>query len=62
MVVGVYANFFEVVVFARDAQALLRVSNSAVLWGLVTQEEVLELVHARIGKHEGRVVLDNHWG
>ena len=62
MVVGVYAHFFEVVVLTRNAQAFLGVGHAAVGGHLVTQEKILELVHAGVGEHEGRIVLDHHGG
>ena len=62
VVVSVYTHFFEVVVFTRNAQALLGVGHTAVGRHLITQEKILELVHAGVGEHQGRVVLDHHWG
>ena len=62
VVVGIYAYFFEVVVLTRNAQAFLGVGHAAVGRHLITQEKILELVHAGVGEHKGRVVLDYHWG
>ena len=62
VVVGVVAHLLEVVVFSADAQALLRVGGSRPRALLVTEEDVLELVHAGVGKHQRRVVLDDHGG
>ena len=61
VVVGVVTNFLQVVVLAAHAKALLRVGDTPPLRLLVAQNDVLELVHTGIGKHEGRVVLDDHW-
>jgi len=47
-------------VLAAHAEAFLGVC-SPVVGGLgVAQEDVLELVHARVGEHQGRVILDHH--
>ena len=59
VVVGVVANFLQIIVFARDAEAFLRVGGAVPLGGLVAQKDVLELVHAGVGEHQGRVVLDD---
>ena len=58
--IGVVAHFLKVVVLAADAQTLLRVGNTPPLGVLVAQDNILELVHTRIGKHERGVILDNH--
>ncbi len=60
MVVGVMTHFFQVVVFAGNPKALLCVSNPPGVRLPVPQEYVLEGIHARIGEHEGRIVLQNH--
>ena len=60
VVVGVVSHLFEVVVLAADAQALLCVAGAGVGRGGVAEEDVLELVHARVGEHEGGVVLHYH--
>ena len=62
MVVGVVADLLQVVVLARHAQALLRVGRARILAGRIAQEDVLELVHARVGEHQRGVSLDDHRG
>ena len=62
MVVGVVAHLLEVVVLAGDAETFLRVGYTAVLGGTVAEDDVLKLIHAGVGKHKGRVVLDYHRG
>ena len=62
VVPSVVAHGFEVIVLSADAQALLAVGGAGELRGGVAQENVLELVHARVGEHQGRVVLDDHRG
>jgi len=59
VVVGVVAHFLKVVVFSRNAEAFLRVGSAVPLGGLVAQKDILELVHASVGEHQGRVVLDD---
>ena len=60
VVVGVVTHLFEVVVLAADAQALLAVGGARPLALLVAKEDILELVHAGVGEHQRRVILDNH--
>ena len=60
VVVGIVSDFFQVVVLAAHAQALLRVGGAQVRGLGVAQEDVLELVHAGVGEHQGGVVLDDH--
>ena len=60
VVVGVVADLLQVVVLAADAKALLRVGHPFVFRRVVAQNDVLELVHSRIGKHQCGVVLDYH--
>ncbi len=50
------AHVFEVVVLASGAHALLRAGGAGVVALLGAQEDVLELVHARIGEQQGGVV------
>ena len=60
VVVGVVPHFLQVVVLAAHAQALLRVGTPAGLRVPEAQDNILPLVHARIGKHQCGVVLDYH--
>ena len=62
VVPAVVAHGFQVVVLAAHTEALLGVRGSGELGGAVAQENVLELVHARIGEHERGVILDDHGG
>ena len=62
MVVGVVADLLQVVVLARNAQTFLRIGRTRILAGGVAQEDVLELVHARVGEHQRGVALDDHRG
>ena len=60
MVAAVVSHRFQVIVLAAHAEALLRVGGAGELGGGMAQEDILELVHTRVRKHQGRVVLDNH--
>ena len=42
------------------AKALLRIGHAAVLGRLGAQDDVFELVHARVGKHQRGVVFYYH--
>jgi hypothetical protein len=59
MVVVVVANFLQIIVFSAHAQAFLRIDNPFIGRFGITQEVVFELIHARIGKHEGWIAFDN---
>ena len=60
MVVGVMPHLLQVVVLARNAQALLGVGRTRIFAGRIAQEDILELVHARVGKHQRGIPLDDH--
>ena len=60
VVICVHSHLFEIVVFSTDAQALLRVGHPAALWGCIAEDYILELIHARIRKHQRRIILDDH--
>ncbi len=60
VVVGVMTHLLQVVVLARHAQTLLRVGRTGVFARRIAQENILELVHARIGEHQRGVVLHHH--
>ncbi len=62
VVVGVMSHFFEVVVLSAYPQALLRVCCTRVRGLGIAEENVLELVHAGVGEHQRRVILDHHRG
>ena len=62
MVASVVAHGLQVVVLAAYAEALLAVGGTGELGCAVPEENVFELVHARVGEHEGRVIFDDHGG
>ena len=55
--IGIGADVFKVVVLAAGANALLAVGSADVLGRAMTQEDILELVHARVGEQQ-RLVAD----
>ena len=59
--VGVLADLFQVVVLAADADALLAVDRPGALRRPQSEEDVLELVHARVGEQQ-RLVAVRHDG
>ena len=62
VMVGVHAHLFEVIVLAAHAQTLLRVGHTVIFCGFIAENNVFKLVHARIGEHQGGVILDYHGG
>src|SRR5262249_38499993 len=59
VVIGVAADFLEIVVLAGDADALLAVDRPLVRPRARTEEHVLELVHAGVGEHK-RGIVERH--
>jgi hypothetical protein len=53
------ADIFEIVVFAARPNAFLRAGGPGIPAHFLTQEEALELDHARIGEQQGGVVPRN---
>ena len=62
VMVGVVADHVQVVVLAAHAKTLLRVGAAARLRILRAKYDVFPLIHARVGKHQRGVVLDDHRG
>ena len=62
VVVGVVADFLQIVVLAAHAQALLGIGNALVGRGLIAQKVVLERSHARVDKQQRGVVLHHNRG
>ena len=52
--------FLQVVVLAAYTETLLRVSTTARLGILGTEDDIFPLVHTGIGEHQCGVVLDDH--
>ena len=59
MVIGIDADFFEVVVLAGDTDALLTIGSAAKLRRAMAKEDLLKLVHSRIGKQQ-RLITNRH--
>ncbi len=60
VVVCVHANFFQIVMFATYAQTFLRICNTAIFGRDIAQYNIFELIHSGIGKHQCRIVFNNH--
>jgi len=60
MMVRVVSHFFQIIVLSAHPETFLGVGHAPVRSRLITQEPILELVHPRIGKHEGGIVLYYH--
>ena len=60
MVISILAHLFEVVVFTADPQALLAVYHPGKFRRLAACENILELIHPRIGKKQSRVICRNY--
>ena len=60
LVVGIVSHLFQVVMFSAHSQALLAIRRALVRSFRVTEEDVLELVHSGISKHQSRVALHYH--
>ena len=59
MVVVVVPNFLQIIVFPAHAQAFLRIDNPFVGCFGITQKVIFELIHPRVGEHEGWIAFDN---
>ena len=60
VVVGVVSNLLQVVVLAAHAQTFLAVGGTAELLLDIAENNILELVHTSIRKHQGGVALEHH--
>ena len=60
MMICVVPHLFKVVVLTRNTKAFLGVGNPVILYRRITQEQILKLIHPRIGEHQGRIVLYYH--
>ena len=58
--IGVETDFFKIVVLAAHTEALLRIGYAARFRHSVSQNYILELVHARIGEHKCRIIFNHH--
>ncbi len=62
VVVCVMTNLFQVVVLAAYTETFLRVRHAFVFGRHIPQDDILKLVHARVGKHQCRVTFHHHGG
>ena len=57
VVIGVLADIFEIVVLSACSNALLRVDRARVVALAAAEKHILELVHARVGEEQRRIVM-----
>jgi hypothetical protein len=62
MMIGVHPDLFQVIVLTAHPQAFLGIGYTRIRGLVITQEVVLKLVHPRIRKFKGRVILDYDGG
>jgi len=62
MMIGIMPHLFQVIMLSRYPQAFLCIGHPLPCRILITEKDILELVHPGIGKHQGRIVLDYHRG
>ena len=55
-------HVFQVVVLATGADTTLGAGCTGVIPGFTAQKHILELVHARVGKQQGRVIVGHQRG
>ena len=61
MMIGINTYFFQIVMLTTYPQAFLCIGNSWIYGAcLFPKKIILELVHACIGKHQGRVVFHHN--
>src|SRR5215469_7809085 len=60
VMVAVATHRFEVIVLARDAQALLAIDDSAAWWSADAKEVVLHRRHSSVDEEQRRVALGDH--
>ena len=61
VVIGVVAYLLQIVVLSGYAETLLGIGNPRTLHRSISQKNILELVHPRVGKHQGWIILNHHW-
>ena len=59
MVIRITTYIVQIIVFSRNSQTFLSISNSRCFWFFVTKEIVLKLCHSRVGKHQSWIVFQN---
>ena len=62
VMVGIVANFFQIVMLSAYAKTLLRVGSAAWFGVACAQNDVLPLVHACVCEHQCGVVFNHHGG
>ena len=60
MMVSIMSYFFQIVMFSGNPQTFLRIGHPFVFSVHISQYDIFKLIHSCIGKHQCRIVLDNH--
>ena len=60
MMIGIMSHLFQVVMFPADAQTFLRIRHTGIFNRYIAENDIFELIHPGIGKHQGRVAFDHH--
>ena len=60
MMVGIMTHFFKIIVFTAHPDTFLRIDGPGIWPFSLPEENILELIHTRIGKQQCRVVLRYH--
>jgi len=54
------ADIVQIIVLPAGANALLRIGGTGIGTLFLAEEYRLELIHARVGKQQRRIILRNH--
>ena len=60
VVIRIVTYLFQVIMFSAHAQTLLTVRYSGVFNRVIAQDDTLPRVHTGIGKHQCRIIFDDH--
>jgi hypothetical protein len=62
MMISIHTHFLKVIVLTAYTKAFLSIRRPFVRGLFITQEIILELIHPRVGEHQGRVVFHHNRG
>jgi len=60
VMIAVFSNFFQVVMFSSSTNTFLTINHAFVCYFFLPQEDTFELIHSSIGKKQGRIVFRNY--
>ena len=61
MMICIMPNFLQVIVFSGYPETFLRIRDTTVLRTYITKDYILELIHSGVGKHQRRIIFNDHW-